>query len=123
MKLAFLVVLLVLVSGCTSPAGDRPLENKDSWVGKEIALEGTTVIVKRICTAAFCEDNPCCNSCSAVLGLNVSGEVIALRGSYEGKPIKCAGSNCAMECNPEEGKAMAFKGVLRNDGGFYLEVS
>ncbi|MBL8019978.1 MAG: hypothetical protein JNM27_09960 [Leptospirales bacterium] len=67
-----------------------------------------------ICTLLMCGDAACnnCGSDVSILDSN-SGAGISLRGSFKGEPIRCAGNEALMNCNPPSMRKIRTAGILR----------
>ena len=130
--LLFLLIVLAALSGCvgsTLTPGDV-LSRKESLVGQRINVMGTAGISRAICTQAICTaEDPCCNSCSGTLVIGSDGETgventIALGGEYDGREVRCWGTDCRMLCHPVAiGVRYIVTGIWNESNGeYYLEL-
>lgn len=83
-------------------------------------MEGQNVVITSkitkseavACTAMFCVEDPCCNSCSAGL---MAGDIRLVSGSIE---IGCSGTECDWEdtCTYSEGDVAVIYGTVGDNG-------
>lgn len=116
---------------------------KDSFLDKQVTLEGRGDIARKFCTEMGCSlFNPCCNTCSGELGLRINKDtVVPIYGSktqdgryglYNGREVGCSGNTCYMGCYPlEKGKKYKVTGIFKKgfvgfpikQEGYYLELN
>jgi hypothetical protein len=129
-----LIVLLIIISitflGCSNSrvlTSKEVVEQPDRWLNENITLQGVVGPLYTSCTEAACPpENPCCNSCTAMLALYMEDSSLSTQPApftYDENEIAiglefpegggCKGNECEIACQPlQVGKSYTVTGLL-----------